>query len=322
MNKAPLLLGGTGRCGTTILGKMISTHKSVTSIPETRFLVDPGGVYDFVRSMDSWTPYSADQAVRRLRKVLVDSATQNGFGKLLSTIESKFPALISNRLSPRYASLNVESFSPHFKKNIDSFFTDLVSIKFDMTWVGQQQFHPKSLQYVNQDRHVIREKVKVFLGNYFEDVCRFQEVEYYFEKNTWNILHLETIAELWPDFKLVCVHRNPYEVIRSFSRQSWMPSDEVESAKVYVDLMNRYQELKSRYADSILEVKFEDLADQPDKILENIFNFYGIDAADQRWQQISFNKDKITKTVDRTFSSSLSSVDGLETIIDMLGYAE
>ncbi len=47
----PLFVGGTGRSGTTIVGKVLGAHPDYHMIPfEIRFLTDPGGLIDLVES--------------------------------------------------------------------------------------------------------------------------------------------------------------------------------------------------------------------------------------------------------------------------------
>lgn len=52
MRKA-IFIGGSGRSGTTILGKMIAKHPDVYNFVETRFLVDSGGLKKIFYSKDS-----------------------------------------------------------------------------------------------------------------------------------------------------------------------------------------------------------------------------------------------------------------------------
>ena len=39
-----LLIGGSGRSGTTILSKIMSMHPDISTVPELRYLIDPDGI--------------------------------------------------------------------------------------------------------------------------------------------------------------------------------------------------------------------------------------------------------------------------------------
>ena len=51
MNKK-ILIGGTGRSGTTILSRWLGTHRDICKIPvESRFILDKGGLMDLFYSL-------------------------------------------------------------------------------------------------------------------------------------------------------------------------------------------------------------------------------------------------------------------------------
>jgi omega-hydroxy-beta-dihydromenaquinone-9 sulfotransferase len=50
----PIFIGGAGRSGTTVLAQVFGTHRVAWSLPgESRLLLDPGRVLDFVDAVDS-----------------------------------------------------------------------------------------------------------------------------------------------------------------------------------------------------------------------------------------------------------------------------
>lgn len=67
----PIFIGGTGRCGTTILRRCFRRHPScVTFDTELRVLVAPGGLLDLVAVLvDRWDPWLGDDAVHRFIQV-------------------------------------------------------------------------------------------------------------------------------------------------------------------------------------------------------------------------------------------------------------
>src|SRR5215469_9313712 len=68
----PFFVGGTGRCGTSQLTRVLGEHPQVHALEwESRFLVDPGGFEDLVRALTAaYTPYHADDALGRLAWLL------------------------------------------------------------------------------------------------------------------------------------------------------------------------------------------------------------------------------------------------------------
>jgi hypothetical protein len=54
----PLFVGGTGKCGTSQLTRVLGEHPQVYALEwESRFLVDPGGFEDLARALTvAYTP--------------------------------------------------------------------------------------------------------------------------------------------------------------------------------------------------------------------------------------------------------------------------
>ena len=68
----PFFIGGTGRCGTSQLTRVLGEHPQVHALEwESRFLVDPGGFEDLAHALTvAYTPYHADDALGRLAWLL------------------------------------------------------------------------------------------------------------------------------------------------------------------------------------------------------------------------------------------------------------
>ncbi len=73
----PFFVGGTGRCGTSQLTRVLGEHPQVHALEwESRFLVDPGGFEDLARALTvAYTPYHADDALGRLAWLLGERLT-------------------------------------------------------------------------------------------------------------------------------------------------------------------------------------------------------------------------------------------------------
>ncbi|MCP4423354.1 MAG: sulfotransferase [Chloroflexi bacterium] len=87
------------------------------------------------------------------------------------------------------------------------------------------------------------------------------------EKTPQHVLHLDFLAELFPDAVFVHIKRDPRGVAFSLTKQPWAPSDLKNSSLLLRNVYHRWINLKAgldwsgiRY----IEVKLEDLAMAPD----------------------------------------------------------
>ena len=320
MSHVPLLVGGSGRSGTTLLSKLLSTHPIFTKVPETRFLVDPGGVYDFIDRSKNWTPYSADKAVNDFIAVLDKTKSYSSLSHLIAKLEIKYLKRFPIKISNAYSTLNIEEYSPNFNQFVTELKDELIQFRYSMSWVGQNRFHQKRLSYVGGKEGEVLLIIRKFLDKYFEDVCKHQGVQRYFEKNTWNILHMTNIFNIWPKAKLVVIHRHPYDVIKSFTEQSWMPKDPRQSAVIYVDIMNKFFSDRLRYLNAIHEIKLEGLVENPSSTIEGVYEFYGVDQADQSWKSVEIHSGRVSRPKDSKLIESIKNTSGLYDVITKLGY--
>ena len=79
-----LLIGGTGRSGTTIFRKIIELHPDVATIPEWRLLTDPEGIIEYLLLIEQGNPFMLDQAFRRLEKLFDDLQHSSFISRLIS----------------------------------------------------------------------------------------------------------------------------------------------------------------------------------------------------------------------------------------------
>jgi len=63
--------GGTGRCGTALLGSILADHPAVAYFREPRFLSDPNGLCDYVRGKTPLATFR-EYMVKRFRRNLVN----------------------------------------------------------------------------------------------------------------------------------------------------------------------------------------------------------------------------------------------------------
>jgi hypothetical protein len=273
------LIGGSGRSGTTILSKVFSQHPEVADIPECRYLIDPDGIIDFYLTCHVWSPYHYDLKVNRLESLLKAVATRNPFSRFLSLLQ---PFGILKRLPfifrPRYADIHVTHYCPDFLGYVNGLMEQLVDFRYSGHWTGKRSIQKNQFKYGHRpEKEPLAQVLGHFLHQIMDSILSRQGVTYYLEKNTWTFLWFDTILELLPEARMVHIYRDPRDVVASYMKQSWMPSDPIQSAIIYRDIMQQWWSVRQRIpVDTYMEVALESFVTDPDEILRQICTFWGI----------------------------------------------
>ena len=274
-----LMIGGTGRSGTTILSKIFEKHSRVAVAPEWRFMIDPDGVIDYINCSEFWSPYHADLRLKRLRKVLRNVNIDNFWLKVVSKVLKKgLEKPLHRKMSRQYQGIVAEKYSPNFDLLTEKLITKLHDFSFDGYWTGVPLLGESRMYYSHEQS---REQLITIFSEYYHsiinDVLTTRHADYYLEKNTWNILWFDKILEILPNARLIHIYRDPRDVVASFAQQSWMPSDPTESARIYLDLFRRWEAIKQTIpSSSYFEISLEQLTAQPESTLQAACNFWEI----------------------------------------------
>ncbi|EDY85643.1 hypothetical protein GP5015_431 [gamma proteobacterium HTCC5015] len=277
-----LLIGGSGRSGTTVLCRAFGCHPDISNVPEWRFMTDPGGVVDFYSGLKygPWTPFKYHEEVIRLEKNLSKIQKRGLLGSVLgaSLLKRLFFKFFGINVSPKYARTDASAYSPNFGKIKNQFIESLVDFKSPGYWVGSKFLSKAELSFaLKGTRENLGLLCARFLRDVADDVCDFQKAKFHLEKNTWNILCFNRTLELLPEAKLVHIVRDPRDVVASYGAQSWVPSDYIRSAQVYRDLMDEWLKVKNVIpSNSYIEVRLEDLTQDPILEYKRICEFWGV----------------------------------------------
>lgn len=121
-----------------------------------------------------------------------------------------------------------------------------------------------------------------FLGNFMSAICQAQDVPRWAECTPDHALFLRTIAQDFPDARFIHILRDGRDVALSLARQQWiqrLPLDsappEVAAGFYWEWLVQRARRDGNQLADRFLEVRFEDLVQDPRRTLAVIGPFIG-----------------------------------------------
>lgn len=273
------LIGGTGRSGTSILRQIFTGHPEVATAPEWRFAIDPDGLLDFHCGVtQGWSPYVYDLRVKRLeallRAVAHDSPWRRFYRAARRLTERRGPF----KLEPRYLGIRAADHCPSFDQLADDLLRKLVAFRYAGSWTGMRQFEKAEMLYAPPpDRAAIERLLGDFMRQVAACVLEHRGARHYVEKNTWNILWFDRLLELLPEGRLVHIHRDPRDVVASYTKQAWTPSDPALAARMYADIVRRWWDIRARVPEgTFIEIALESLVRDPRSALDEICRFWGI----------------------------------------------
>ena len=276
-----ILVGGTGRSGTSIVKEVLANHPDAASLPfEYRFVIDPDGIVDFYSSFTTtWSPYLADRRLKRLERLLGGLAQEPLHHRLVSHLVG-----CCNRdgkiLSPgAYHGWELNRHLPNFERHTRDLMSELVEFSFSACWVGMEGYRlfPRIYHAAPRPREELAQILGDFIRNVIGDLVRQTGKGFFVEDNTWNVFFARELLELVPEAKILHVYRDPRDVVASFSHQRWSPTNKEQGAYWYKAMMAHWFNVRSSLpAGSYFELKLEDLVASPEAMLQNICEFVRI----------------------------------------------
>ena len=280
-----IFIGGVGRSGTSIVRELFSSNKMVATFPfEYRFIIDPDGIIDYLTtSTNSWSPYIADRRLKRLESFLLRLGKKNNFAYFFGWL-IRSSDLLSKRISAdAYHGWELADHFPNYYKHVDILISELEIFQFPAIWAGADSFKLKSkIKYSpprsSEELHAIFSR---FLTNLFHDMLEKYGKFVLVEDNTWNLLFINPISKIFIDSKFIHVYRDPRDVVCSFVKQRWMPSNLVQSATICRDLYLQILNNLSVVEESrVFSISLEELVFEQQVKVPLMADFAGLEACD------------------------------------------
>lgn len=277
-----LMVGGTGRSGTSITKEIIALHPQAASLPfEYRFIIDPDGLVDFyASSAATWSPYLADRRLKRLQRFLNRLTDERLHHRVLSNLIQRLNPS-GKLLSPRsYHGWELKRHLPNFERHAETLISNLVEFSFPACWVGTESYErsPRIHHVSPKSREELAQILGDFIRSVVFDLLEETGKDFFVEDNTWNVLFAKEILEMLPNAKIIHVYRDPRDVVASFSHQRWSPTDKRQAAQWYKAMMTRWFDIRSTLPPkSYYELSLEELVTTPEKTVKEICHFSEID---------------------------------------------
>lgn len=276
-----ILIGGTGRSGTSIVKEILANHHDASSLPfEYRFIIDPDGLVDFYTSYTAaWSPYMADRRLKRLERLLNDLAREPLYHRVLGRL-IRWSNPSGRILTPRaYHGWKLKRHLPNYESHVQNLMSRLVEFSFSASWVGTEsyQLFPRMHHAAPKTKGELAQVLGDFVRDVIGDLLRETGAKFFVEDNTWNIFFAREIMAMLPEAKLIHVYRDPRDVVASFSQQRWCPTRKDQSAYWYRAMMVYWFEVRANLPrGSYYELRLEDLVANPQVELRAVCKFADI----------------------------------------------
>ena len=109
------------------------------------------------------------------------------------------------------------------------------------------------------------------------------------EKTPGHVFMMDRIIQLFPKSKVILMRRNPRDFANSIMDCYWAPNSINEIGRLWADTIKKIDVLRSKYINHIMVVDYEDLIDNPDSTVNQIFDFIGVSFRRQYLDNLSEN---------------------------------
>lgn len=275
------MISGTGRSGTNITKAIFARHSKVATLPfEYRIMIDPGGIIDFYNSITtSWSPFASDKKIKDLEHFLLTKSSQSFGKKWLGKIIKYVDPSGLKTTPPPYHGWELEKWIPGYKNYVLQLIDQLKSFEYSGRWPGSEGFSRNNQLYFSDKYHTenLIPILRTFITNTTNSILSHQEREVFVEDNTWNILYARELLEILPQARLIHIVRDPRDVIASFMKQKWSPSNFGQALAFYKSIVERWDSAEKLLDPKFFHVvKFEELIAKPQKMIENMCDFAGL----------------------------------------------
>lgn len=242
----------------------LSLHPEVASHPfEYRFIIDPDGIVDFyTTALNCWSPYIIDQKLHRLELFLM-------------ILAEKWDC------KETYVDWELNQHLPNYEKLVNALMDDLVDFKYDGNHYGLRE--RRALYFMGyKTRNELAQTLGGFIRSLIDGYLKQMGREIYVEDNTFNLLFVRELLDLLPDAKFIHMVREPLDVIASLSKQRWAPTDKVNTAKWYKEVISQIEAVKQLVPrKSLMIVDLYELVDDKERVLKELCGFLGVAFSDK-----------------------------------------
>jgi hypothetical protein len=281
--ESPIFIGGTGRCGTTILSQILHQHPDLfTTSSELKLIVESYGLVSLSEHLtDRWNPQSGHIALEKF-KYFANQLCHFGFINPFLRILGKLPLfknhswILKKFPSIRYSAHEIASRfgEKHFKKCIQELLNKLIyriDISKPINTCGV--WYPF---YVTNkfERSDLLEIFRGFLRDLYSNPLHIYGKKRWCDDTPFNLMKAHFLLELYPRMKFIHILRDPRDVVASYSNQGWASNQVSINTHIITNLIKGWLDLRSKLSpENLLEIRLEDLTQDTERTVRKICEF-------------------------------------------------
>jgi hypothetical protein len=289
----PIFIGGTGRSGTSVMASLLNSHPDVV-LPahENKLIVERGGLRDLVNQLGGPFDmkrhhYAVMDFIRWAKKLRTFGFTDPRLNdqvavRMKTGVDFQKAAEAVARENPQ-APFSLHAVGQgfglaHYDATLNAFVQRICATVTDEGLVDTEGLVRPFITPRPMDRASALGEARALLDALYAPSLQAAGASRWCDDTPSNWLYLDFLCELYPNMKFIHMVRDPRDVVGSYIRQVWAPSDPaVVVAILKAQFAGYVKRLDSLPPDRVLEVRLEDLTSDRERVLDGISGFLGLD---------------------------------------------
>lgn len=290
----PIFIGGTGRSGTSVMGSLLNSHPAlVLPAHENKLIVEAGGLKDLVDDLSA--PYDMKRRHYAVAGFLRWARKLRVFGFQDPALNQEVRALMDGRkLNFQQAAEAVGRAHPAAEFSLHAIgqgfgleHYDRCANRFLRTVCGtvvgdgivDTEGLIKPFFFPNlTDRAALLDACRGFLDELYAAPLQRASATRWCDDAPDNWLYFDFLHELYPDMRFIHMIRDPRDVVGSYIKQVWAPSDPRAVVAMFKAQFADYAAIKARVpAENLKGVRMEDISARKAEVLSEVAAFLGVE---------------------------------------------